>query len=120
VALVCWLVLVEAKEGWEHGKCEVGRRVVTESATGEEVSIRKIKLDDTDGGEAEIFFWKKGALHTQETAVPAPLVWSSSLLLSATVISTSTVSLFAGTLLGGVLPLPCLHSHFGGSSHRHA
>jgi hypothetical protein len=55
----------ETTEGWEHGKYEVGRRVVTESATGEEVSIRNIKLD-TDGGEAENILLEEGVHFTHK------------------------------------------------------
>jgi hypothetical protein len=52
---------LESKEGiWEHSKFELGRRVVTESATGEEVSIRNVKLDDTDGGESENILLEEG------------------------------------------------------------
>jgi hypothetical protein len=58
------------KEGWEHGKYEVGRRVIKESKEGEEVSIRNIKLDETDGGEAENILFEEGVhfTHNDTTA----------------------------------------------------
>lgn len=61
----------ETKREWEHGKYELGRRVVAESSTGEEVSIRNIRLDDTDGGEAENILLEEGVhfshVHNQVT-----------------------------------------------------
>ena len=48
------------EEGWQHSKYEVGCRVIKESNTGEEVSIRNILLDDTDGGTVENILFEEG------------------------------------------------------------
>jgi hypothetical protein len=66
------------KEGWEHGKFELGRRVIKESKEGEEVSIRNIQLDDADGGEAENILFEEGVHFTHNdlntmTSTSAPL-----------------------------------------------
>ena len=51
----------EVSSAWDAGKYEVGRRVVREDAsTGEEVAVRRILLDDTDGGAAENILLEEG------------------------------------------------------------
>jgi hypothetical protein len=51
--------------GWDSGKYEVGRRVVREdAATGEEVAVRRILLDDTDGGARENILLEEGVKFT--------------------------------------------------------
>ena len=60
----------ETTEGWQHGRFEVGRRVVTESESGEEVAIRNIKLDDTDGGEIENILLEEGVHFTHKKSSP--------------------------------------------------
>lgn len=51
--------------GWDNGKYEVGRRVVIEDvSTGEEVAVRRILLDDTDGGAKENILLEEGVRFT--------------------------------------------------------
>lgn len=53
--------------GWVHSEFEVGRRVVKESSTGEEISLRRILLDATDGGPAENILLEEGVRYTDST-----------------------------------------------------
>ena len=55
----------EDLSGWDSGKYEVGKRVVLEEAvTGEEVAVRRILLDDTDGGARENILLEEGVKFT--------------------------------------------------------
>jgi hypothetical protein len=54
----------ENSSGWQHSEWEVGRRVVSESSTGEEVALRRVLLDSTDGGPAENILLEEGVRFT--------------------------------------------------------
>ncbi|CAE7641870.1 unnamed protein product, partial [Symbiodinium microadriaticum] len=55
----------EDESGWDSGKYEVGRRVVrADATTGEEVAVRRILLDDTDGGAQENILLEEGVKFT--------------------------------------------------------
>ena len=47
-------------EGWQHSEWEIGRRLVRETAQGEEAALREILLDDTDGGAQENILFEHG------------------------------------------------------------
>ena len=36
--------------GWTHGEWELGKRLVAEEESGEEVAVREVMLDSADGG----------------------------------------------------------------------
>jgi hypothetical protein len=56
----------EQEGGWQHGRFEVGRRVLVESDRGEEVAIRNIRLDDCDGGAVENILFEEGVRFTHQ------------------------------------------------------
>lgn len=37
-------------DSWKHGEWEMGRRLVSATAAGEEAALREVRLDDVDGG----------------------------------------------------------------------
>ncbi len=54
-------------EGWQHGEYEVGRRLVSEAADGEEASIREVLLDSCDGGAQENILIEGGPKYENES-----------------------------------------------------
>jgi len=43
----------EHPDGWQHSEWELGRRMVREDQSGEEVAVREVLLDSMDGGAVE-------------------------------------------------------------------
>ncbi len=40
----------DSSDSWKHGEWEMGRRLVSATAAGEEAALREVRLDDVDGG----------------------------------------------------------------------
>lgn len=56
----------EDNTGWDYGKYELGKRVVNETQSGEEVAVREVLLDETDGGAKENVIIEGGPKFSEE------------------------------------------------------
>lgn len=55
------------EEGWKHSEWEVGRRLIRETASGEEAALREVLLDEQDGGPEENILFEGGPRFSDPT-----------------------------------------------------